>query len=80
MTLKDLHVPICIYVVSNEIVKMLRCSLKRARKANKPDVAATMAKHPDPCIQYVMAGCNRRTCTVPAILFCVQLSLHVNYI
>ena len=34
-------------VVSNGILKMLRCPLKGPEKRNKPDMVATMAKHPD---------------------------------
>ena len=39
--------------------------LKEPEKRNKPDVAATTAKHPDSRSQIqAMAGCNRRACAV----------------
>ena len=48
-----------------EFIKCRDVRWKGPEKRNKPDVAATTAKHPDSCSQiHATAGCNRRTCAV----------------
>ena len=67
---------------------------KGPEKRNKPDVVASMAKHPDVVRFHTSAGCNRRTCAVchfggnllpaavsaPAVAICLKSLTHPLYI